>query len=83
MAKLSEQLAALVQEKKGLIPEEALTVMLRATEELKGSGIEDKLVKTGDKAPDFSLANQVGQQRSLGEFLAKGPLVVSFYRGGW
>lgn len=34
-------------------------------------------------APSFELPNQHGQSVQLTELLAKGPLVVTFYRGSW
>lgn len=33
----------------------------------------------GDIAPDFTLADENGEQRSLGDFLAAGPVVLFFY----
>ncbi|HEY2533038.1 MAG TPA: peroxiredoxin-like family protein, partial [Xanthobacteraceae bacterium] len=39
--------------------------------------------KAGDKAPEFTLNDPDGQPVSSGTLLAKGPLVVSFYRGVW
>ena len=40
-------------------------------------------VSTGDIATDFSLPNAHGEQRNLYELLDNGPVVLSFYRGGW
>jgi peroxiredoxin len=37
----------------------------------------------GDVAPDFSLPDQHGTLVSLSEQLRHGPVVLSFYRGGW
>jgi peroxiredoxin Q/BCP len=36
-------------------------------------------MQSGDIAPDFELADDEGNQRSLGEFLANGPVVLFFY----
>ncbi|QWF84448.1 peroxiredoxin [Amycolatopsis sp. CA-230715] len=36
-------------------------------------------MQQGDLAPDFTLADERGEQRSLGEFLAEGPVVLFFY----
>ena len=33
----------------------------------------------GEIAPDFSLSDDTGEMRSLGEFLAKGPVVLFFF----
>ena len=34
-------------------------------------------------APNFELSNQHGQSVQLTELLAKGPVVITFYRGSW
>ncbi len=39
--------------------------------------------KTGDRAPNFSLLTAQGTTINLAEKLKKGPVVLSFYRGGW
>jgi thioredoxin-dependent peroxiredoxin len=36
-------------------------------------------MRTGDLAPDFRLADDGGTERSLGEFLENGPVVLFFY----
>jgi peroxiredoxin Q/BCP len=36
-------------------------------------------MNVGDKAPDFKLADETGNPRSLSEFLEKGPVVLYFY----
>ena len=41
-------------------------------------------IKVGEKAPDFTLTDQAGKQRSLGEFLKNGPVALVFFRSaGW
>jgi peroxiredoxin len=62
---------------------EILDIMHRATAELVASGQALGAKKAGDKAPDFTLHDPAGHAVSLSELLAKGPLVVSFYRGVW
>jgi peroxiredoxin len=39
--------------------------------------------KAGERAPSFALDDQNGTMVSSEELLARGPLVVSFYRGTW
>ena len=34
-------------------------------------------------APPFTLPTQKGEMRSLGEFLANGPVLLAFHRGTW
>jgi peroxiredoxin len=57
--------------------------MQRATEELIDSGQAQRAKKAGDAAPDFTLLDPDGKPVSSRELLAKGPLVISFYRGVW
>jgi hypothetical protein len=64
-------------------PQEAIETMHRATAELKASGIEDRALKVGDRAPSFTLFNQEHMQVAFAELLRQGPLVVSFFRGNW
>jgi peroxiredoxin len=60
-----------------------LEAMHRATAELTASGQAQRALKAGDKAPDFVLNDPDGNPVSSRDLLAKGPLVVSFYRGVW
>jgi len=40
-------------------------------------------LKLGQQAPRFKLPNQQGNMTSLDDLLAKGPVIVTFYRGSW
>ena len=40
-------------------------------------------VKIGDKAPDFTLADQKGKQVKLSKIVKKSNLILVFYRGYW
>lgn len=81
--KLQEKLDAFRKNFEKKVPPEALEIMHRATEDLRNSGIMDRAVKVGDKAPDFTLRNTSGQEVSLSQMLSKGPVILSFYRGRW
>jgi peroxiredoxin len=63
--------------------QERLDTMARATAELIESGQAQRAKKAGDTAPDFTLRDPDGNPVALRDLLAKGPLVVSFYRGVW
>lgn len=52
-------------------------------EELRASFALEKAVGAGDEAPGFSLPDVRGNQVSLSGLLQYGPVVVTFYRGGW
>jgi peroxiredoxin len=64
-------------------PPEIRAAMTRADMELAASGIAQRAVKAGDHAPDFRMPDARGRQIRLQELRARGPVVVSFYRGGW
>ena len=49
---------------------------------MRRSGVTDKALKIGDRAPDFELPKR-GKQVELSELTARGPVVVTWYRGGW
>ncbi|SFK50485.1 Peroxiredoxin [Sphingomonas sp. NFR04] len=65
------------------VPPAVIATMHRATAELIASGAAAKALKAGDKAPAFTLTDPDGTPVSSAALLAKGPLVVSFYRGVW
>jgi peroxiredoxin len=65
------------------VPASVIETMARATAELIASGAAARALKAGDRAPAFTLNDPDGQPVSSTELLAKGPLVVSFYRGVW
>ncbi|MGL5635052.1 MAG: hypothetical protein ACRDDL_08335 [Sarcina sp.] len=54
-----------------------------ANEALRETGIEDVALKEGDFVSDFTLNNAKGEAVNLNDLLAKGSLVVTFYRGNW
>ncbi len=55
----------------------------RQMEKLRLEGLADKSVQVSEEFPAFTLSNAVGHQVSSVELLKQGPLVASFYRGGW
>lgn len=64
-------------------PREAIDTMHRATSELKATGIENRTLKAGDRAPSFTLFSQAHVEVASADLLRQGPLVVSFFRGHW
>jgi len=64
-------------------PPEVSAIMHRATDELIASGQAGRALKAGDVAPEFTLNDPEGRPVSSQMLLAKGPLVLSFYRGVW
>ena len=80
---LEDKLAATRTAPAGRVPPDKQAIMHRATEELRRSGILQRIVPVGGPAPAFALANHDGRRVSSAELLARGPLVVSFFRGSW
>lgn len=79
-----EQTLAQMREKFGkMLPAEPAAVINGHIESLRKSGAVDQTLKTGAKAPAFTLKNQKGEDVSSVDLLSRGPLVVSFTRGGW
>jgi hypothetical protein len=80
---LADKLAATRAASATRIPPDKAAIMHRATEDLRRSGIMDRIVKVGGTAPAFALANYDGSRVASADLLAKGPLVLSFFRGSW
>jgi hypothetical protein len=80
---LAEKLAATRAASAGRIPPERAAIMDRATDDLRRSGMLDRIVAPGARAPAFELANHDGRRVASADLVAGGPLVLSFFRGSW
>lgn len=80
---LGMELAELVKNVGASLPPEKLKMLGSMIEEFKGNGAESRALKVGAKAPQFRLRSSQGEWISSSDLLNKGPLVISFYRGGW
>ena len=80
---LEEKLAVIREGSAKRIPPERLAIMHAATEQLRGSGILDHVIKPGAKAPDFTLNDQNGSAVTLSALTACGPVLMSVFRGFW
>jgi peroxiredoxin len=80
---LEQTLSQLREKFSKMIPAEPAAVMEGHIEFLRESGAVDQILKSGAKAPPFTLKNQNGEDVSSVDLLNRGPLVVSFTRGGW
>jgi thiol-disulfide isomerase/thioredoxin len=65
------------------VPHEIIVAMHRTTNELIESGLAKRAKGVGDLAPEFMLEDTDGNWVSSTSMLARGPLVVTFYRGVW
>lgn len=80
---LAQQLEDLTAKLRSMVPAERLTTIDRAVEELKASGLADRALKAGDRAPSFELPDGDGMMWRSEDLLRSGPLVIVFYRGRW
>ncbi len=82
-AELQQQLQELNNKSRSMMPANVAATLQQATEELVRSGIAERSLHEGAKAPDFVLPNIKGDRVQLSHLLSRGPLVLTFYRGGW
>ncbi len=80
---LAQNIQAFQDEFIPTIPKETLDMLMSELQGLIDSGIAEKAVQQNDPFPAFALPNANNETRSLDDFLSKGPLVISFYRGAW
>ncbi|WP_346292230.1 peroxiredoxin-like family protein [Sphaerothrix gracilis] len=80
---LTQDLANFAAQIQAQMPDEVKGKMAQALTELQASDIADNSLKAGDRVPNFSLPNAVGQTVSIQDLLQTGPVVISFYRGSW
>ena len=80
---LKDELKALRDKAEAKRAPDIVATMRRAVDELQASGAPGRVLKAGDRAPHFALPD--GNERMVDSqaLLARGPLVVSFYRGRW
>jgi len=64
-------------------PSELLAGFAAAAERLDAIDFAARAPEVGEPAPEFTLADQRGEQVSLAELLRDGPVVLVFYRGEW
>ena len=80
---LQDQIAAYQAQSAGRAPSEVSAAFANAIAQLVASGITENALKVGEQAPDFTLPDALGKSITLSQLLAKGPVVVTFYRGDW
>src|ERR1700756_593870 len=76
---LDEYLAGWMQR----VPADRRAAMERHIAHLSETGIGRNAKQVGDQAPDIVLPDVNGQPFQVARLLAEGPVIVTFYRGGW
>jgi peroxiredoxin len=79
---LKQQLAEYLAGWRERVPAERQAIIERHIEQLRGV-IARTMLKVGARAPAFALPSATGAMVDLGTLLKNGPVVVTFYRGGW
>lgn len=83
-----------VQSLKSLLDEKKNAFELKADENkkkiykdgidaIRNSDLIQNAIQVGDTAPNFILTNASGDSIELSEYLKKGPVILTWYRGGW
>ncbi len=83
MAGLQQRLDGIRKGFEKKAPPEAVEIMHRATRDLADLLERNPGLGVGDAAPPFRLPDQDGKMVDSGELLARGPLVVTLFRGHW
>ena len=80
---LREELRALRERLEARRPPEDVATMHRAVDELRASSAASRVLKPGDRMPVFTLPDGDEHIVDSRDLLARGHLVVTFYRGRW
>jgi peroxiredoxin len=80
---LNQQIRNTILDIRNMLPAELNALVEQGAGEISALDIIERAKKVGDSMPEFSLTNQNGDKRNLENYLAAGPLVVTFYRGVW
>jgi len=83
MARLQDRLDTIRRGFEKQAPPEAIEIMHRATRDLADAVAREPGLGVGDAAPPFRLPDQDGNMVDSADLLARGPLVVTLFRGHW
>lgn len=80
---LNQKIRATIAQFRQVLPAELSALIEQGAGEISALDFIERARKVGEAAPDFALPNQRGEQKRLADYLARGPLVLTFYRGVW
>jgi len=80
---LEQELAAFKAEFSRTAPAGRAALYEAKIEELRADFASATAINVGDTAPDFAIPNAAGKSIVLTDLLKSGPVVLTFYRGGW
>lgn len=80
---LSTELKSMTESVRQQVPAEVMATLEAAGPNLLASKVAEQALKPGDRIPEFELPDATGIKVRSRDLLAKGPLLLSFYRGSW
>ena len=83
MKKLNDKLQLIQKEMAHNIPVDILNAFGQSLQEMIEQNLEDRALKVGDIAPDFTLPDAEGLPVSLYDTLQHNAVIISFFRGNW
>lgn len=83
MVRLEEKLRRTRESASERMPEHAIEVLGSHSRELETANRAAEAIGVGDAAPDFRLSSTKRGEVQLTELLARGPVILNFYRGRW
>lgn len=85
MASQTEQLEQIENHVRTNVPENIKNIIFQAIDDHKVAFDPSKVIKTGEKFPDFTLSNAVNKEISYSNLLASSEkgILITFYRGEW
>jgi peroxiredoxin len=83
MKSLNTQLRAFKTSVFDRADEEMRRALMQAEAEYRADAADAHPLGVGDPAPDFTLGDGDGHRHRLGDYIARGPVLLVFFRGGW
>jgi len=83
MTTLASELQAVTASVRAQAPAHVVDTIDNAVQQLAASGLAEGALRVGQPAPSFVLPDATGRSVDSKALLARGPLVISFYRGAW
>lgn len=80
---LKAQLDGRKKDFSGSAPDSVKETYAAGIQAVVDSGVVQHAKQVGDTAPDFALTNAAGETIRLSDYLKEGPVVLTWYRGGW
>jgi len=80
---LNQLLQQTLEESNARFPPQAREIIDAAQDEMRQLGLENTARGVGDYLPNATLMDATGGDVSLSSLNENGPLIVTFYRGGW